>query len=168
MKAPIEAPLDRYRGLVLPEWIDYNGHMNLAYYLMAFDHATDLFFDHVGLDRRYREESNGSTFAAEVHLCYQREVHQGDPLRITTELLAYDEKRLRFFHRMIHAQEGYQAATMENVALHIDLDLRRVAPMPDAITRRLADFLAAQGDRDLPEEAGRAILKPALPTRQGG
>ncbi len=167
MSPAIEAPLDRYRGVVLSDWIDYNGHMNLAYYMVAFDHATDLFFDHVGLDRRYRAEQGGSTFAAEVHICYLRELHEGDGLRITTELLAFDEKRLRFFHRMYHAADGYQAATIECLSLHVDMARRKVAPMPDRLLVRLAAFIEAQGPRDLPDEAGRAILKPPLPGRAG-
>lgn len=165
MSETLEAPLDRYRGLVLPEWIDANGHMNLAYYMVAFDHATDLFFDHIGLDHAYRATTGGSTFAAEVHLCYQREVHEGDPLRITTEILSFDEKRLRYFHRMFHATEGFQAASAEQLTLHVNLHRRKVAPFPDGIIAQLEAFTAAQGARDLPEEAGRAILRPPLPDR---
>ena len=158
--ARVETPLDRYRGIVLPDWIDYNGHLNLAFYMVAFDHATDLFFDYIGLDHAYRSDNEASTFAAEAHLVYQRELHEGDPLRITTQLIAFDEKRLRFFHRMFHAAEGYQAAASENLSLHVDMRRRKVAPMGEALLRRAGDVKRAHDALGLPAEAGRAIVKP--------
>jgi acyl-CoA thioester hydrolase len=157
-----EAPLDRYRGVVLPDWIDYNGHMNLAYYLLAFDHATDIFFDYVGLDRAYREASGGTTFTAEVHIGYRRELSEGDPLRITTQLLSFDAKRLRYFHHMYHGSDGFLAATVENLSLHIDLKSRRVAPFPQVIRDRLGDVLARHRVLGTPEKAGAAIAIPPL------
>lgn len=159
----IEAPFDRHRAVVQPEWIDYNGHMNVAYYLLAFDHATDAFFDYLGLDAAHRQATGGSTFAGDIHLTYQREVRQGDPLRITSQLLGYDDKRLRFFQRMYHAEEGFLAATMESLSLYVDLNRRRVALFPEAISRRLAAVFAAHRGLPLPPEAGRVIAKPPLP-----
>lgn len=157
------APFDRHRAVVLSEWIDYNGHMNVAFYLLAFDHATDAFFDHLGLDAAHREATGGSTFAGDIHLTYQREVHEGDPLRITTQLLAFDDKRLRFFHRMYHAKEGFLSATMEGLALYVDLNRRRVSHFPPTIRERLAEVFAAHRDLPMPPEAGRVIAKPPLP-----
>jgi len=158
----IEAPFDRHRAVVLPEWIDYNGHMNVAYYLLAFDHATDAFFDHLGLDTAHREATGGSTFAGEIHLTYQREVHEGDPLRITTQLLGFDDKRLRFFHRMYHGGEGFLSATMEALALYVDLGRRRVSAFPPEIRAHLTEVFAAHSELPLPPEAGRVIAKPPL------
>jgi len=158
----IEAPFDRHRAVVLPEWIDYNGHMNVAYYLLAFDKATDDFFDHVYLDAAHREATGGSTFAGDIHLTYQREVTEGDPLRIATQLLGYDEKRIRFFSRMYHAEQGFLAATMECLTLYVDLKHRRVSTFPDPIAARLAEVFAAHRSLALPPEAGRVIAKPPL------
>jgi acyl-CoA thioester hydrolase len=157
-----EAPFDRHRAVVLPEWIDYNGHMNVAYYLLAFDHATDSFFDYLGLDAAHRDATGGSTFAGDVHLTYQREVKQGDPLRITAQLLGFDDKRVRFFLQMYHAEEGFLAATMEGLTLYVDLKRRKVAPFPPEITARLAAVFAAHRALPLPPEAGRVIAKPPL------
>jgi len=157
-----DAPFDRYRGIVLPAWIDHNGHMNVAYYLLAFDQATDLFFDHLGLDAAHREAAGGTTFAGDIHLTYQRELHEGDPLRVTAQLLGYDDKRLRFFQRMYHAEEGFLAATMECLTLYVDLARRRVAPFPADIRARLATVFAAHRALPLPPEAGRVIAKPPL------
>lgn len=157
-----EAPFDRLRAVVLPDWIDHNGHMNVAYYLLAFDQATDLFFDHLGLDAAHREAAGGSTFAGDIHLTYQRELRQGDRLRITSQLLGFDDKRLRFFQRMYHAEEGFLAATMEGLTLYVDLARRKVAPFPADILERLAIVFAAHRDLPVPPEAGRVIARPPL------
>ncbi len=161
----IEAPFDEHRAVVLPDWIDYNGHMNVAYYLLAFDHATDDFLDFLGLDEGHRKAAGGSTFAGEIHLTYQREVEAGAPLRITSQLLGYDEKRLRFFNKMYHADEDFLAATMESLTLYVDLGRRRVAAFPDRILRRLAEVMEVHGRLPAPEEAGRVIVKPPFAGR---
>ena len=84
------APLDRYRDVVRPEWIDHNQHMNMGYYLVVFDYATDEFFAWVGLDAAHRAARAITTFCLEAHVTYHREVRAGDPLRFTTRLLAHD------------------------------------------------------------------------------
>lgn len=158
----IEAPFDQHRATVLPEWIDYNGHMNVAYYLLAFDHATDSFLDYLGLDAGHREATGGTTFAGDIHLTYQREVREGDPLRITTLLLGYDEKRIRFINHMYHAEQGFLASTMESLSLYVDLERRKVSALPAGIQARLAEVLEAHRRLPLPPEAGRVIAKPPL------
>ena len=88
---PIPSPLELHTSTVLPEWIDYNGHMNVAYYVLAFDHATDAFLDYLGLDHAYKARANVTTFVADMNVTYVREVVEGDPLRFTTQLLEHDE-----------------------------------------------------------------------------
>ena len=161
----ISAPLRLHREEVRPEWIDYNGHKNVAYYVLAFDHATDAFFDFVGLDEAYREATGMSTFAVEAHVTYQREVTEGDGLNFDTRLLGFDDKRIHFFHQMHHAEAGFLAATAEWLGLHVDLAHRRVAPMPERIKRRLAEGLAAHEGLPVPPEVGRPIRRPG---GQGG
>ncbi|MDJ0947645.1 MAG: thioesterase family protein [Alphaproteobacteria bacterium] len=162
MSAPeiIDGPLALHAEPVRPDWIDYNGHMNVAFYVLAFDHATDAFFDFIGLDEAYRETQNASTFAVESHVCYLRELHEGDPMRFTTQLLGFDAKRLHYFHRMYHAEGGYLAATLESLSLHVDMATRRVAPMPDAIFDRLARIHEAHAGLPRPSEAGQTIRMP--------
>ncbi len=156
----VAAPLDLFSEQVQPEWIDYNGHMNVAYYVLAFDHATDAFFDFIGLDEDYRTTTGNSTFAVEAHVTYQREVAEGDELRFTTQLLGFDEKRIHFFHNMYHADEGFLAATAEWLSLHIDMGRRRVAPIPNAIAARLAEIHQSHESLQVPAEAGRVIRRP--------
>jgi acyl-CoA thioester hydrolase len=153
----IPAPFDQFRTEVRPEWIDYNGHMNVAYYVLAFDHGTDVFWTYLGIGEDYLRRTNGSTFALEMHVTYQGEVKLGDPLRITSQLLDFDAKRLHFFHRMYHAGEGYLAATMECVSLHVSLDTRRGAPFPQDRLDWLARVKAAHDALGRPPEAGRSV-----------
>ena len=126
MSAP--APFDEYRDRVRPEWIDHNAHMNMGYYLVVFDLATDAFFAWAGLGAASRREYGTTTFCLEAHVTYHREVRSGDPLRFTTLLLDHDTKRLHYIHAMYHATEGYLAATNELLSLHVSLATRRGAP----------------------------------------
>ena len=158
----IDAPFDHFRTVVPAEWIDYNGHMNVAYYLMAFDRAADLFFDELGIGEAHRRATGDSTFAVEHHIRYLRELKLGDPLRITSQLLSHDDKRFRFFMSMYHGDEDYLAATLEALGVYVDLETRRVGAMPAGVRQRLADVCAAHGRLPVPKDAGRAIAVPPL------
>ena len=152
-----QSPLDVHREAVLPEWIDYNGHMNVAYYVLAFDHATDRLFDLLDLGAEYVRRTNNSTFVLETHVTYAQEVHEGDPLRFTAQLLDYDAKRLHYFLQMYHAEEGYLSATSEQIALHVSLDTRRTAPIPAEQHARLSVMMAAHQGLPRPAQAGSVI-----------
>ena len=153
----IEAPLDRYRDVVRPEWIDHNRHMNVGYYLVVFDFATDEFFRWVGLDEAHRRERQVTTFCLEAHVTYHREVRAGDPLRFTTLLLAHDAKRIHYFHEMYHAADGYLAATNELMSLHVSRTTRRGAPMAPEILARLAGVQSAHDRLPRPPQVGRTL-----------
>lgn len=151
------APIDSHRETVRPEWIDYNGHMNVAYFVLAFDHATDTLFDMLGLGVAYREATEHSTFSLQIQVTYLRELHLDAPIRVTTQLIDHDPKRLHYFHQMYHAQVGYRAATCECLSIHVDLAARRSAPLPSDIQARLAMLMAAHKDLPRPAEVGRVI-----------
>lgn len=151
------APLALHRESVDPAWIDFNGHMNLAYYVLAFDHATDAFFDYVGLGVAYLEANNCSTFALEAHVTYDRELMAGDPMRFETYLLDHDAKRLHYMHLMYHAEEGYLASTTELISLHVDMTQRRSSPMPTSVIECLDQVAAAHSALPRPPQAGRVI-----------
>jgi len=159
----VPAPLEIYRAVVEPDWIDYNGHMNVAYYVLVFDRATDAFLDYLGLDEALREAVGSSTFSVEAHITYQREVVEGDPLRFTTQLLGYDEKRIHYLHQMYHAEAGFLASTIEWMTLHVDLNARKVGPMPAQVQARLAEVMASHAGLPMPAEAGRVIRCPGGP-----
>ena len=151
------APFDVYRDVVRPEWIDHNGHMNVGYYLVVFDYATDAFFRWVGLDDAHRCTAGVTTFCLEAHVTYHREVRAGDPLRFTTLLLGHDEKRIHYFHQMHHATDGFLAATNELMSLHVSRATRRAAPLAVAVRERLASIQAAHDAVPRPPQVGRSI-----------
>ena len=105
----------------------------------------------------YVEESRHSCFTAEVHVRYLRELHAGDPVRVTFQLLDYDAKRLHYFEQLFHAVEGWLSATSENMALHVDMAAKKTAPFPERVAARLARMKAAHAHLPVPEAAGRRI-----------
>lgn len=145
------------RGTVLPEWIDVNEHMNVAYYVLAFDQAVDSLWEAFGITEDYINVSNSSTFAVESHVTWQRELAMHEPYVITSQLLAYDNKRIHQFMRMYHAEKHFLAATAEWLNLHVDLDIRRVAPWPGPILDKIAGFAEKQDDCGWPAEAGKQM-----------
>jgi acyl-CoA thioester hydrolase len=149
-----------FEGVVLPEWIDVNGHMNMAYYVVLFDQATDLMYDTLGIGQAYREATGNSTFTAETHTRYEREVHVGERVRVTLHLLDVDPKRLHYFLEMFHAEGGHRVATQELLGLHIDLSVRRVAPMPPALYSGIQAVARAYASKPVPRGVGRRISMP--------
>jgi acyl-CoA thioester hydrolase len=144
-------------GRVLPEWIDINDHMNVAYYTLAFDQGVDALWDQFGITDDHVREMNSSTFAVESHLTYRNELKVDDPYVVTAQILAYDDKRIHQFQWLYHADERYLAATCEWLSLHVDLTARRVAPWPSSILEDIARVAERQGDWPWPEEAGRQM-----------
>ena len=146
----------------MPEWTDYNRHMNVAYYTLVFDHAVDAFFTYIGLGREYREATTGSTFAVEHHITYNKEVVEGDVVRCETRLAGFDDKRLHHYHEMYHVADGYLAATCEFLSLHVDLSTRRVTPMPVEKQESLSGLLEAHSNFPETGNLGRVIKVPKL------
>jgi acyl-CoA thioester hydrolase len=145
---------------VEPGWIDFNGHLNMAYYNVLFDRAVDEVYEPLGLGLSYVETRGHSTFTAEVHLRYLRELHAEDPVRVSIQLLDFDAKRLHYFERLFHADQGWLSATSENMALHVDMNAKKTAPFPDDVAARLARMKAAHAGLPVPEGAGRRIAMP--------
>jgi acyl-CoA thioester hydrolase len=154
------APFVSSKMRVEPAWIDYNGHLNMAYYNVLFDRAVDEVFELLGCGLDYVKTRQHSCFTAEVHVRYLRELHEGDPVRVTFQLLAYDQKRLHYFEQLFHAEEGFVSATSENMSLHVDMTARKTAQFPPEVAERLARMRAAHGHLPMPEAAGRRIAMP--------
>jgi acyl-CoA thioester hydrolase len=152
-----EAPISRWRERVLPEWLDYNGHMNVAYFVLVFDHGTDAFYPLIGLGMPYRQRTGKSTFAVESHITYQRELSVNEEVKVTTQLLGFDAKRIHYFHTMWHAERNVQMATLEQLALHVDLTTRKVEVMPEASQRLLAALWESHKNLPRPKEAGSVM-----------
>jgi len=146
---------------VEPGWIDYNGHLNMAYYNVLFDRAVDEVYEVLGLGLDYLKTKQHSTFTAEVHVRYLRELNAGDPVRVTFQLLDFDAKRLHYFEQLLHAEQGWLSATSENMALHVDMRARQTAPFPPDIVARLERMKTAHAKLPLPQGAGRRVAMPA-------
>jgi acyl-CoA thioester hydrolase len=144
-----------------PQWIDYNGHLNMAYYNVLFDRALDEFWLQLGVGPDYMKTRNCSTFTAECHLRYLREIHLGDPVQVSVLLVAADEKRLHTFEELRHATEGWLSATSENMTLHIDMAARKVAPFPSNLHARIQAIADSHGIIARPEGIGRQIAMPS-------
>jgi len=150
------------RGKVQPEWIDINNHMNVAYYVLAFDYGIDGLWNKFGITGEYIEQKKGSTFAVECHIEYKSELLLDDPYVITSQLVAYDEKRVHQFQRMYHGKEQYLVATAEWMNLHVSLESRRVTSWPGDILQNIGAFAESQRGQSKAEGLGKqmAVKKP--------
>ncbi len=142
-----------------PEWIDENGHMNMAYYVVVFDGAIDHLWAAIGLGQPYRERTQHGTFAVESHIIYKTELLLGDEVQVSTQILAADSKRIHLAHEMRRA-DGTVAAQQEVMLLHVNLQTRRVVPfLPDA-----AETVAAAAEAHValprPDWVGRRLAMP--------
>lgn len=156
----IPAPFVSSLMRVEPQWIDYNGHLNMAYYNVLFDRAVDEVYELIGLGPDYLKDHAHSTMVAEMHVRYLREVGEHDPLRVTVQLLAYDAKRIHLFEQLVHATENWVSATCETMTLHVDMTAKKVAPFPDSIMRLLERMKVAHAGLPPPDGAGRSVAMP--------
>ena len=157
MSNRIEAPLNLHTAVVQPDWLDYNRHMTEGYYGVAFGFVTDAYMDFVGIDAAYRRRTGCTIYTVETHICFLRELKAGDPLRFTTQLLAFDSRRMQVFHQMFHGDEGYLAATFETMMLHVNQATMQVTPFPPDILTRFEAVYALHKELARPSQVGRAI-----------
>jgi acyl-CoA thioester hydrolase len=151
------APIVTSVMTVEPQWIDYNGHLNMAYYNVLFDRALDEIYEMLGVGPSYLARHHHTTMTAEAHVRYLREIHDGTPVRVRFQLLDYDAKRLHYFEELVHATEGWLSATSENITLHVDMAAKKVAPWPAEVMAKLAQIKAAHARLPVPEGVGRRI-----------
>ncbi|MGP3973445.1 thioesterase family protein [Streptomyces sp. 8N114] len=140
--------LPLFQQTVRAEWIDYNGHMSEAFYVLVFGHATDAMMDAVGLGPKYRESTGCSLYTVEAHVRYVSEVAEGAPLAVRTRILGVAGKKLRFAHEMY--VEDRTVATSELFALHVGAE--GSVAFPEPVREQLAALV-----EEPPAWAGRAI-----------
>ena len=160
MDALFDKSLKAHEEPVRSEWVDYNGHMNVAYYMLVFDHASDTFLDQIGLDPAFRDLKNSSVFVVEAHITYEKEAMENDPLVVTTQVLDFDAKRMHLFHRMVREGSDETISTNELMFLYVDMKARLSAPIPETISVRLRDLQKSQGSMLKPDQAGQSIGIP--------
>lgn len=130
---------------VKPEWIDLYGHMNMAYYVLILDELGHRILEGFGLGETYTRRENRGLFTVEANLKYQREVKAGDRLRVELTVLGHDAKRLRTRVELFNLEQDYLSATMEQTAVNVDLDSRRVVPFSAATLQALKSLSASLG-----------------------
>lgn len=149
-----------YTTHIQPDWVDYNGHLRDAFYLLIFSYATDALMDTLGLDSDNREACGHSLFTLELHLNYLHEVKLGAEVEVHTQLIAHDTKRLHLYHSLHPAGEVKELAGNEQMLLHVDLAGPRSAPFTAVTLERLAAISAEQADLPRPGLLGRVIGLP--------
>jgi acyl-CoA thioester hydrolase len=155
--AAVPAPFVSRVMEIEKEWIDYNGHLNMAFYNVLFDRCSDDAFEAMGLGPTYAKERRLTIYTAEVHVCYVQEIHLDHLVVVSFQLLDHDDKRLRFYQEIRHATEGWLAATSEQLALHVDMAGPKVAPFPADIQAKVEAMRDAHAALPMPERAGRSI-----------
>lgn len=164
MKELSEAPLTLFGMSVLPEWIDYNGHMADGYYLVAFTQATEAALDALGLGPGYLDRTGRTIFTVEGHINYLREVTPGTSLAFITQVLDHDEKRIHVFHTMTDCATGDLVATNELMFVHVNRSTGSVEPMPPEPLARLGSLARAHSALPRPANAGRSVgIRRATP-----
>ena len=138
------------------DWIDYNGHLNMAFYNVLFDRGCDLAFEILGMGPDYAETRKLTIYTAEAHVRYLREIHLGDRVQATFHLIDHDEKRMHVFQELRH-ESGWVSATSETLALHVDMSGPKVAPFPDDIMAKIEQLSAKQKQLPNPDGIGRKI-----------
>jgi acyl-CoA thioester hydrolase len=138
------------------DWIDYNGHLNMAYYNVLFDRCSDEAFAAMGMGLDYVNERRLTIYTAEVHVCYVQELHLEHKVVVSFQLIDHDDKRLRAYQEIRHV-DGWLAATSETLSLHVDMSGPKVAPFPADVQAKVEAMRAAHSALPMPERAGRSI-----------
>ncbi|HWT96793.1 MAG TPA: thioesterase family protein [Terriglobales bacterium] len=156
------APLSLHRAVVRKEWVDYNGHLNDAYYMVIFSQATDAFMDYIGMDDAARRATSTSLFTLEGHINYLLEVKEGVEVEIRTRLVRHDAKRVQLYHEMFRPGQDDPVAAAEFMLLHVDTtDGAKSAPFRPEIAAKLQEIQVAQDALPPSTYSSRTIgLKP--------
>ena len=152
----VPAPLDFYHCKVAAEWVDYNNHMTEAAYLTAFGWAADVLFQYIGINDAYRAAGN-SYYTVETHIIYEREANLDDKLRITTQVLDFDAKRLHFNHEMFNTLTSQRLAACEQMLVHVNSKAAKAAPIPTAVATALTAIKQSHSRLATPPEVGRTM-----------
>ncbi len=146
-----------WQGRCLPDWVDYNGHMSEAYYVLAFGYGTDGLMAAIGLGPDYQKAAGASLYTLESHCRYLDEVAEGADLNISLQLLEFDAKRLRSYQRLFAADRPEPVATIELLCLHVAGAPPRAAAGAEATQAALDALRTAQHVLPWPEDAGRGV-----------
>jgi acyl-CoA thioester hydrolase len=145
---------------VEPQWTDYNGHMNMAYYAVLFDRSAEEMFETFGLGPDYVKKTNCSFFTLETHTSYLNEIHAGDKVRIENQIIDVDTKRVHYVQQMFHAKENWLSCVLEVIVSHVDLTAKKTAPFPSEIQAQIEKMQENHRALTLPKQVGHKIGIP--------
>ena len=132
---------------VIKEWTDYNGHMNLSYYILIFDNAAEVMLTKFKMGGDSAQNDKKSTFAVETHTTYDQEVKLGEEVNVHLTYLDHDKKRIHYRVSMFHKEKKYLAATTEVLSLYIDLNRRKVAEFETEKIKIMDDFIKTNSSK---------------------
>ncbi|MGE1529728.1 thioesterase family protein [Pseudomonas putida] len=150
-----------YRTTVQEDWVDYNGHLRDAFYLLIFSFATDALMERIGLDADSRGQSGNSLFTLEAHINYLHEVKLGTEVWVQTQIIGFDRKRLHVYHSLHRAGFDEVLAASEQMLLHVDLAGPKPAPFGHTTVCRLNHLVEQQEGAQAPQYMGRTIKLPS-------
>jgi acyl-CoA thioester hydrolase len=150
-----------YQTQVSADWVDYNGHLRDAYYLLIFSQAVDSLMDQIGLDAAARAASGNSLFTLEAHINYLHEVKESEPVDVRLQILGHDRKRLHLYLTLHREGQDEAVAVSEQMLLHVDMNGPKSAPFSATTAARIEGLVIAQGKLPKPEYAGRLMALPA-------
>lgn len=154
---PPSVVLPAYHDTVRAEWVDYNGHMRDAFYLLIFSLATDQLIDLIGLPDAQRKARRRSIYTLEAHLNYLHEIKQGAPVRVDMRVLGCDAKRLHVYFEMFSGARAEPVAAGEQMLLHVDTSGPRAVAFDPDVAQRVRALADAHAALAAPKFAGRSI-----------
>jgi len=150
-------PLHLYDAIVLPEWVDYNGHMNDAAYAIPFSRAIDAMMAMVGLDEAGRVATNHTIFTLAMQMRYHHEVKKGEPLKVSGQIIEMDAKRIRLYQWLRHGVDDTLLATCEQLLASVDQSGPKIAAFPESVGEKLRAIAAEHAELTIPDDAGQGI-----------
>ena len=153
------SPLATWRGRVLAEWIDYNGHMTEHRYLQCFGGATDALLVRLGVDPQYLA-GHRSFYTVETHLQHLGEGRVDDALSVTTQVLEATDKKLHIHHRLVRSADGTVLATAEQMLLHVDTAAGRSIAADGPVLVALQGLAFTHSALPRPAGTGRSVGAP--------
>jgi acyl-CoA thioester hydrolase len=127
---------------IIKEWTDYNGHMNLSYYILVFDMAAEVILSKFKMGEHSAKATKKSTMVVETHTAYKQEVKEGDEVDVFISYFDHDNKRLHYKLEMFDKAKNTLSATTEILALYIDLSIRKVAEFEPEKIKIMNDYIS--------------------------
>ena len=158
-----DTPYNEFSTVIKPDWIDYNGHLNVAFYHYIFDLSARPFFQWMGMTKDLRKEYNFSTFALETHLNYMSEVKVDATVRVESRLLDVNEKRFHFYQEMFKTESDTLAASHESVGTIVNMASRKSTAMPAQLLEKLLQIKSAHEQLQRPWQIGHTMAVNSKP-----